>query len=337
MNYLPSKKIFISLILVIILVGGVFFISERGKRGGNSISLGENENNFTESLVSSRTIKQSAEKDSDGDGLPDWEEALWETDPLNPDSDGNGVSDKEEIQLLKEQELAALSSVVAGETLSGEGDVENLNRTGSFAVDLFSRYFDAKDGGAGALSPSESQNIQDTLINSFVLDLESSGRGLPEFLSDDIDIIETSRASIKEYGNNLGRIFLKYENKRGHGSPVEILVNALDGRDESKADDLKILAEDYFKGAEEIIEIPTPGGVLSLHLSLVNNLISTGENVSSLGDVFVDPLASLGALSFYIDNSTLLLDSLNEIREYIKSEGISYSPQESGYIIMNGI
>ena len=44
MNYLPSKKIFISLILVIILVGGVFWISERGKREGGLASLDKNEN-----------------------------------------------------------------------------------------------------------------------------------------------------------------------------------------------------------------------------------------------------------------------------------------------------
>ncbi len=36
-------------------------------------------------------------KDSDNDGLKDWEEALWKTDPQNPDSDGDGTPDGEEV------------------------------------------------------------------------------------------------------------------------------------------------------------------------------------------------------------------------------------------------
>ena len=36
-------------------------------------------------------------KDSDNDGLKDWEEVLWKTDPNNPDSDGDGMNDNEEV------------------------------------------------------------------------------------------------------------------------------------------------------------------------------------------------------------------------------------------------
>ncbi len=36
-------------------------------------------------------------KDSDNDGLKDWEEALWKTDPQNQDSDGDGTPDGKEV------------------------------------------------------------------------------------------------------------------------------------------------------------------------------------------------------------------------------------------------
>jgi len=36
-------------------------------------------------------------KDSDNDGLKDWEEALWKTDPQNPDTDGDGTPDGKEV------------------------------------------------------------------------------------------------------------------------------------------------------------------------------------------------------------------------------------------------
>ncbi len=37
--------------------------------------------------------------DDDYDGLAAWEEALWETDPTNPDSDGDGVDDGIEVRV----------------------------------------------------------------------------------------------------------------------------------------------------------------------------------------------------------------------------------------------
>ncbi len=40
--------------------------------------------------------------DSDGDGLPDSQEAAWGTDPANPDTDGDGMSDGVEVFFLSD-------------------------------------------------------------------------------------------------------------------------------------------------------------------------------------------------------------------------------------------
>ncbi len=40
-------------------------------------------------------------KDSDNDGLPDWQEELYGTDPNNPDTDGDGYSDSQEVELSR--------------------------------------------------------------------------------------------------------------------------------------------------------------------------------------------------------------------------------------------
>ena len=45
--------------------------------------------------------------DSDGDGLTDAEEALWGTDPHNPDTDGDGLTDGEEVRLHYTDPLVA--------------------------------------------------------------------------------------------------------------------------------------------------------------------------------------------------------------------------------------
>lgn len=46
-------------------------------------------------------VKDLYAGDTDGDGLKDWEEVLWKTDPNNSDTNGNGIPDGEEVNLGK--------------------------------------------------------------------------------------------------------------------------------------------------------------------------------------------------------------------------------------------
>src|SRR3990167_7988543 len=83
---MPSKKIIMPLILVTILGGGWWFFPNTQKHPiENKIAAADND---AWKILSS---------DSDNDGLKDWEELLWKTDPRNPDTDGDGTTDNEEI------------------------------------------------------------------------------------------------------------------------------------------------------------------------------------------------------------------------------------------------
>jgi len=72
----------------ILIIGGVIFVLKYSSRES---LLGIN--------FGSKNSKISEEnfKDSDNDGLRDWEEELFRTDPDNPDTDGDGYLDGEEV------------------------------------------------------------------------------------------------------------------------------------------------------------------------------------------------------------------------------------------------
>lgn len=68
----------------LIVFGGIIFVLKYSKQD----TLLGNKN----------SINQSQDfMDSDNDGLRDWEEELYHTDPLNPDTDGDGYLDGEEV------------------------------------------------------------------------------------------------------------------------------------------------------------------------------------------------------------------------------------------------
>ena len=86
-KYLPSKKFIATCIMILILI--VFFFLLKGIvylfKKIHIRGLNKNE-------INQVTVKEIAQKDSNNNGIPDWEEYLW---GLNPN--GNGVKNKELI------------------------------------------------------------------------------------------------------------------------------------------------------------------------------------------------------------------------------------------------
>lgn len=76
------------LLAIIFAIGILLFVNAYSKKSAFSAS----------GLPGGKEITVSPQnKDSDNDGLLDWQEKLYGTDPLNPDTDGDGYLDGEEI------------------------------------------------------------------------------------------------------------------------------------------------------------------------------------------------------------------------------------------------
>lgn len=90
MKKLSIKKLPLITILVAVFlaIGLVLFIGAYSKKGALSkLSI----------WGAKEAIIESENKDTDNDGLKDWQEELFKTDPYNSDTDGDGYLDGEEV------------------------------------------------------------------------------------------------------------------------------------------------------------------------------------------------------------------------------------------------
>ncbi len=94
-KYLPSKRFLVALALAIMIILIAVAFNYRGSKTGNPDNLVA-DINATTSIDSLNNI------DSDQDGLPDWQEVLYGTDPHKADTDGDGTPDGEEIKLNRD-------------------------------------------------------------------------------------------------------------------------------------------------------------------------------------------------------------------------------------------
>lgn len=90
-NFFKKNQIFLFYFFISCIL--LFFIFQNF-----SVDDFEKNNRVRDDLFKNTTLENQEEKDSDGDGLYDWQEVLYRTDPEDKDSDGDGVSDGDEVK-----------------------------------------------------------------------------------------------------------------------------------------------------------------------------------------------------------------------------------------------
>jgi len=275
--YLPNKKFILGLLAVLVIGGGFLVLKNQKKEQKQSTSQ--------ELSVSKPVIAEEIDKDSDNDGLKDWEESLWGTNPNNPDTDKDGTLDGQEIKDNRNPLLASKS---------GKNDkLENQKpkETGSLLpaelpslTDLLSQQFFGdylflreKDGG------QISQKSQEELIASFIGatdNFEQINKGL--YIKSDIkiDLQETSE-SIKEYGNNLALVIKKYFDPIPE-TEMTSLKKSLETENKNGLKDLERIAAAYRNTAGEMLSLKTPQSFSDSHLNLINYFNSIAKEIDAM-------------------------------------------------------
>jgi hypothetical protein len=249
-----------------------------------------------ETLVATTPTK--AALDSDGDGVPDWQEVLWRTDPNNPDTDGNGISDAEEIA----------SGTLASSL--GSGGLRNpyiapraLPTTEAVAREFFANYVQAHEQGVlneqvfeGALS--------DTLDRHVTITSRTTQYTLA-------DIAISRDKTVAAYQSDLEKILLPVFGIEEY----ELITFSRAVEDGEKAALTRLAgnAAVYRDVARRLRALETPEAIALSHLDVVNAFGMITDATAQLAEWQGDPLHALSAVAYFNESETILTDSLSEL------------------------
>ncbi|MFA7285933.1 MAG: hypothetical protein WC011_03775 [Candidatus Paceibacterota bacterium] len=296
-KYLPSKKFqkFIGAFLVIgIFVFVVFFIFSSQK---------ESFSNYKQDLaVNNVTVNELLVKDTDGDGVADWEEQFWGTDKNNKFT-FEGISD---FQYVENKRTA----------LNGEQEIENRTLT---QTDIFAREF------FPALLALNSEGVDQDTINNFSTALGQKILN-PEikvlYFESDIKINNTEDGNSRlAYYKKVQATFNKFKDA-GIGNELNIISQGLlsysnEGKTGQSAE-LLLVGGAYQDFAKEILAVSVPSSLSEAHLQIINSAHNVGETVINMSEVIGDPIVGLSALSAYEKYSQDLIDAVNNLEEKLE-------------------
>lgn len=319
-----SKRAVIFLIIIILAGLSGFFAYQEYKNRSEEIELKQNP---AGALGSAALIA-----DSDRDGLKDWEEELWRTDPLNPDTDKDGIGDAEEIKNGRNPVIAGpndrLDSASVATKINPEAKKEMPN-TERFARELFATYLSTKQEGV-PLTKNEIENIIDTVSASVpdespVLFTEKDAK----------TFVDETPDALRAYGNALGAILKKPWPSREN--ELAIFERAIQDKNQETARldlaNLTPIALAYGNLGKALAEIPIPQSGLAVHLRVANTAMEIGNAISGMSAAFDDPIKTISSIARYLEAAPRLGESLSALRHFLETRGISFSENEDGYAL----
>lgn len=320
----PSKKI---IILGIVLIFGAAITTYAlfGK---------SQKETYTMPVVSEITANPALAKDSDNDGLKDWEEKLWKTDPNNPDTDGDGTKDGEEIKSGRNPLVTGPKDKLDSETVAKKVNLstdEDLTDTDKFSRELFLKIIAAKQSG---LSPDEAgfDEFLNTTIRNEVEKQQPKSYAAKDFK---IDSAETPE-KLKAYGNIIADILTKPPPQKLEYE-LTILYRAEADKNPNELKQLEPLIKEYKRIESDLLAVVVPKSALEVHLFMINSTVSTAWSISGLAYILTDPIKALPGASTYADNSQAFHDAMKNFKQFFFVNGVSFEPESNGYRLFNSI
>jgi len=316
-----SKNTPIILIGIFIALFAVLFtVSYIGQKNAEENSGMENIGNETTDSINT---------DTDGDGLKDWEEPLWRTNPENADSDSDGTNDGDEIAAGRNPTVAGPDDLLSkteapnDATISGQTaqDTE-ITDTDVVSRELFASIVALKQGeqydneAISSITKSIAQNyteLQDTKTY-YLTDIKSTDDNTP--------------ASLREYGNNVGKAMRSFS-LRTNASEMNIIASAIE--DKKELEKLPTIINAYNRLVSDLAGIKTPSDVSAIHLAWINHYNKIGIALGNIKYLHDDPTRALYGITQY--NSELGRDFriFNDVRILFMERGVVFEEYEAGY------
>lgn len=324
---LQNWRILVSAFLSVVFIVGAFLLarSVESPRGAQA---------STESAL----LQAIATKDSDGDGLADWEEALYGTSPNITDTFNLGMTDGEAVAkgLIVPKAIADITVATSSPLSVGADGLPpppaEGTLTAAFAKNFFTLYLSAKQSSGGDdLSEADMQNIASEAVSS----LSSAVMIAPAYKSvKDLTISGSGAENLKEFAVQSEAV-LKNAKSSASKSEIFYLQDAVKNNDVEALTYIAEIAKGYRDSAVGLSALSVPTELVNDHLLLINSMMHMSEITSDFTRVNDDTLVAILALQQYPQALIGMWNAFVNIGKIYETAGISFQSGEPGAKFVN--
>lgn len=269
----------------------------------NSVYIAEKNETSGIHLAIEKAIDAAAEKDTDGDGVKDWEETFKKSGTANA-SAGSGGSGTSADQNTK------------------DASNEPKTKTEEISRNLFSEYMQLKQSG------KLNQDTMTNLVNKAVSQVDMGG--LNTYSPSDIKTIpDTDVIGAKNYANALVTIREKYRDLYKQNQII-IVAKAINFDDPASIESIDSTSKLYESSAREMAKLIVPKSLVASHVALLNDYVTSAEGLGDLARLKTDPILALAGIQRHVDSAKQEPEIFSGISQFFLSRGLFFSSDEAG-------
>lgn len=304
----PSRKIVFLFIVAVAVVGAVVWKKTADKK-----------------ILASHPPLSSLNDDIDQDGLPEWKEILWQTDPKNPDTDGDGTKDGEEVYANRDPRKSAPNDGLATTTAARNSTSTPPTTTSLLGQEVL----------AGILVLNEEGLLNEATVKALVAETVArlATSTVPRYYNaTDFTVGADTTAATRAYGNAVGAVFKAHVARQTTQKENELTLiykATQEGNREALGRLLPfaVQQEDIVK---KLLAITVPPSATGLHAGFVNQAAAMALSLRSIASFSDDPFAVILWFRAYRTQYELSPALGAAFRSYITGRGIHYESREGG-------
>jgi len=256
-------------------------------------------------------------RDSDEDGLLDWEERLRGTDPFNPDTDGDGTFDGKELALgrdpLKPAPNDLLPLLTQGVFATSSTDLEGIRK------EFFAKYL--TDAG---------RDIRETTFRDIIGGFNPK-RFKPTNQLLDLNISsDADGEALRAYGNAFGKLIQKHTSTPLR-TEEEIFNVAMKTKNDASLRDLQLLVVVYNNFSRDLRSLTVPLPLAEHHLAIVNGYDGMAKGLSGMMQLYSKPIEGAAGYQTYTRMRLDVTVGYAGVVAYFIEKKVTFDETEPGY------
>ena len=299
----PSPKVLAFLIIVVLLTTTTIVSSKflpnlaKNKSGADQVNL----------TIKNNLDKQLDPKDTDGDGLPDWQEEIWGSDKNNPDTDGDGTTDGKEVNENRNPTVAGPDDKILSDReialqyVPGKTDPDSV--TSILSKNLLLRLAQLEQ--SGQYNAQNGDELATGLVDQTLSEVQ-----IPDKYPTNVFLTFESKevTKLEEYKNKI----------------LEIQKNELMKIDPNKQD-LDPIIDSFKNIAFQMSVIGVPKDLLAVHAKIANGYYIAAEALINLKMSDNDPILGILSIPIYKKVSEEQPVLYQQVQNYLEDNGIIFN------------
>jgi hypothetical protein len=272
-------------------------------------------------------------KDTDQDGLPDWQEALYGTNKDNRDSDGDGISDGEAVRRGLLTPTALASQIPEDPTTID--DIPGETPTAGGLTDQFSRaFFEAymTESGGQPMSVED----QEALLGRLLADFNTRAAKQVTSSYTQISVRTSASVTTRDYAAAVESVLRANEVDLAGQTPATLMQSLIENDNAAAGEKLAEVSRAQADAARELLSVAVPPHLAEEHLLLVRSVDTLAKSTANISTYRTDPLATMGALAVYAPASRDFVKAFQQIGVTLLAEGEPAPGTPGSYIIELG-